>query len=245
MPPWGGGVVTKRYGADTPCVHAVRDLLPGLSSHLALQCDMDLPAAHFSPVDPSGRLFRFARVSEARLHSASTPLSLLLWWGAAARLPLDALVQLGWEAFRGAIPAARHLVQVRPGALTEAASLLHGGADAPGSLAVAQWWREREADVLADTLRLDRQQLRDANITSTTSRIFRLGGPRFQLVQRVSADGLHFPSDPSAFKTEALVSARSSPPSTLCSFGCRPCRCGVPCLSQSAGVIWWTRTPVG
>jgi hypothetical protein len=151
-------------------------------------------------------------VSAACLQSSAGILSLLLWWGATARLAVDSILQLGWEALRSHIPLARRAVKVHPEAAQDAATHLHGGADTVGSLAVQQWWRDREADTLADTLRLERGCLRSAAITSATGRVFRLSGSRFEQIQRVSADGVHFPSDPSEFKQEALISDLSDYP---------------------------------
>ena len=39
---------------DTPCTGCTKSLLRGLCTHLALQCDLGIPAAGCCPVDPSG-----------------------------------------------------------------------------------------------------------------------------------------------------------------------------------------------
>ena len=76
--------------SDSACAFGERTLLPGLCTHLALQCDLHLTAVGCPPADPSGRRFRFNLAHPQQLHCAGTICGLLLWWAAAAQLPIDA-----------------------------------------------------------------------------------------------------------------------------------------------------------
>ena len=47
---------------DTPCRAARRVCLPGISTHQAVQCDLDLVVDTLLPLDPTGRQFAFNRL---------------------------------------------------------------------------------------------------------------------------------------------------------------------------------------
>ena len=93
--------------ADTPCVDCAKVLLPGLSSHLAVVCDLRVPEAALRVRDPTGRQFRFDVAGAPCLRAAGVMVGLLLWWAASARLDPDATVLLCWAGMRPAIPVAR------------------------------------------------------------------------------------------------------------------------------------------
>ena len=57
-------------------------------------------------------------------------------------------------------------------------------------------------------LRLDAIQLDGVNITSQTTRALRLRPQRFSALQTISHDGLHFPTDPPAFRAAVLAQAQ-------------------------------------
>lgn len=99
---------------DTPCVSCEKQLLPGLSTHLCLQCDLFIPAASFVPLDPTGRQFRFQQASDPQLHAASSAIALALWWAQAIGLPPDRAVTLCWAQGRYPPPQCPCLTLLLP-----------------------------------------------------------------------------------------------------------------------------------
>ncbi len=100
--------------ADTPCVDCVKVLLPGLSTHLAVVCDLRVPEAALRVRDPTGRQFRFDVAGTPCLQAAGVMVGLLLWWAAAAGLDPDSTVLLCWAGMRLAIPVARRRLVADP-----------------------------------------------------------------------------------------------------------------------------------
>jgi hypothetical protein len=78
---------------DTPCSSAIRHLLPGLCTHLALQVDITLSIAALRPIDPCGRRFLFNRANPDRLNHAGQCLALVLWWASTAGMSPDACIR--------------------------------------------------------------------------------------------------------------------------------------------------------
>ena len=83
--------------ADTPCTKCDRVLLPGISTHLCLQCDITIPVAAFGPADPTGRQFRFHHASENHHQAAGVAVALALWWAQARGLALDPTIHCCWD----------------------------------------------------------------------------------------------------------------------------------------------------
>lgn len=110
-----------------------RFCLPGISTHMALVVDLALPTAHLSPLDPTGRQFRFNRATEQQLGAAREFVALYSWWGCAAGLTPDGVVRLCWDGMRSHIPLVRRSQQVLP----------HDVAEALGEADPAWWWSER------------------------------------------------------------------------------------------------------
>jgi hypothetical protein len=98
---------------DTPCTACHRDLLPGLSTHKALQCDLTIPGSALRPVDPAGRQFRFQQATAEALQHAAAMIGLLLWWATAAGLPPDSAVLLCWDGLHPHTPASLACRHVR------------------------------------------------------------------------------------------------------------------------------------
>ena len=109
---------------DTPCLACSKTLLPGLSTHSALQVDLTIPYASIARLDPCGRQFRHNRATDDQVQSAADVVSLLLWWAAAALLPPDSTVRLCWDGMRLHIPSASRRLLARPRDIQEAAQAL-------------------------------------------------------------------------------------------------------------------------
>jgi hypothetical protein len=97
----------------TPCTACTKVLLPGLSTHKGLQVDLTIPSALLTPLDPSGKQFRFRQATPTQLEDAAEIVSLYLHWAEAARLEPDTALRLCWDGLRGYIPTAHKRTQVR------------------------------------------------------------------------------------------------------------------------------------
>lgn len=75
--------------------------------------------------------------------------------------------------------------------------------------AVRTWWADRADEAALALLRLDGARLLGTSITSQTSHSLRLRPQKFQRLCSISADGLHFPTDPAAFRAAVLRQARN------------------------------------
>ena len=80
---------------DSSYSAAHREVLPGLSTHLALLVDIQLSMAALRPVDPCGRRFLFSRAQPAALQHAATIFALAAWWAAAAGASVDHIIRYG------------------------------------------------------------------------------------------------------------------------------------------------------
>jgi endonuclease/exonuclease/phosphatase family metal-dependent hydrolase len=80
---------------DTVCYAAAAAVLPGLSTHAAVQVDLSLSALALRPHDPCGRRLRYTLAPPARLHHAAHLFALVAWWGVAAHLSADDIIRLG------------------------------------------------------------------------------------------------------------------------------------------------------
>ena len=128
--------------AATPYIRCDKRLLPGLGTHLALLCDLDVPAAKFTPLDPSGRRFSFSNASPDQLLAAGAAASPFWWWAVAYGLPVDARIRLVWDGISFLIPAASRRLQLRPADAMDAAIELsiRQGLQPPQPRA---WWQEQ------------------------------------------------------------------------------------------------------
>jgi endonuclease/exonuclease/phosphatase family metal-dependent hydrolase len=64
---WESAFTLTMRVVKLPAISACeRTLLPGLSTHRALQCDLLFPASSLLPADPSGRVFRFPLATRCR-----------------------------------------------------------------------------------------------------------------------------------------------------------------------------------
>jgi hypothetical protein len=169
---------------DTPCTACQRDLLPGLSTHKALQCDLTIPGSALRPVDPAGRQFRFQQATAEAMANAAALTGLLLWWATAAGLSPDSTVLLCWDGLRRSIPVPRRRWRADMTAVLSAADALQADGE-PGisEESLSEWWARRNEEALISMLRLDRRRLLGANITSQTGAALRLTSARIQPMQ--------------------------------------------------------------
>ena len=96
----------------TPCTACSKVTLPGLCTHVALQVDLTIPPAKLTPLDPSGRQFRFSQATSEQLFAGAEVASLYLYWAAAAGLLPDTVVRLCWDGLRPHIPPTSRRMQV-------------------------------------------------------------------------------------------------------------------------------------
>ena len=187
---------------DTPCQGARRFCLPGLCTHLAVQCDLDLSVSALRPTDPSGRQFAFSRLAPAHLPLVGEVVGLTLWWAVSASLEGDAVILAAWEAMRGMVPRRRRVTVVSQDLSLRAAEDLAAAGGCPDVSAVRQWWDDRSNEAFTTLLRLERHRVAGVNITSQTGHALRLTVKKVQSLDRVSADGIHFPDDRAEFLAE-------------------------------------------
>lgn len=110
------------------------------------------------------------------------------------------------DAISGTIPAAAQRWSVDGDAVLALRAQLQPGLAAPDTL--QSWWAERADDALTTLLRLDDARLSGVSITSQTTRALRLHPQKFSQVAAISADGVEFPTEPSAFRAAVLEQAR-------------------------------------
>ena len=189
--------------ADSAVRSCAKSVLPGLSTHLGLLCDLDLAGAALLPRDPVGRRFRLTDVSEDRVAAGGVISGLFLWWGVLWGLSIDGVISLVWEALAFTIPCRARGMVVDRGTCTARAAIRLG----EHATDVSTWWEAR-ADATLRLLRLEPQRLTGVSITKMTASAVRLRPGKVATITRMSADGVHFPDTPAAFKEEFLRQAR-------------------------------------
>ena len=95
-------------GPKTTCVGAEKVLLPRLSTHLMVQCDLGFAERVFAAADPSCSPFRRSQLRPEQQAPAAAAASLALWWSTHARLTPDGVVQAGWTALEGVVPSQKY-----------------------------------------------------------------------------------------------------------------------------------------
>jgi hypothetical protein len=184
-------------GPQTPCTDCEKTLLPGMSTHAVLQCDLNLPLCLLTPLDPSGRQFRFSQATPPQLASGGTVVSLYLWWAVAFALPPDAAVHLCWEGLRACVPVASRRRQFHPQHAMDARAQLEANQGLPPDQ-LSAWWQLRLEASFVTRLGLEQRRLKGVCITAATGHALRLRSRKTQSLSTVSADGLHFPTSPAA-----------------------------------------------
>lgn len=169
-----------------PCSSCERNLLPGLSTHLALQCDLEIPAAAFRPADPSGRLFRYQHATTPQLEYAANLIGLLMWWAQACQFSPDSTVELCWTCLRGLLPTSRRHIRIDPIVVRTSQRQLVVETEGEVPWDIDEWWHHQADFALAALLHLDRRKLLGTNITSLTNSSLRLSSTRVQPITQVS-----------------------------------------------------------
>ena len=96
---WQVGRPSKReldrvlVGPETPCVGAKKVLVPGLSTHRMVHCDLGFAERIFAAADTSCCRFRWSQLRPEQQVPAPAAASMALWWSAHARLTSDGAVQ--------------------------------------------------------------------------------------------------------------------------------------------------------
>lgn len=134
-------------------------------------------------------------------------MSLYLWWAAAADMPPDHTIALCWDAMTGNIPPRRAAHPVTGGRPLDPADMHNHLTDA-GVEAAAAWWQAQADDAFIAQLKLDKLRLQGVSITSQTAAALRLKVRKMMPLDKVSPDGVRFPTDPADFRAEVLRQAR-------------------------------------
>ena len=120
---------------------------------------------------------------------------------------MDQQFQYYWEACAYVLPSARQAFGLS-GASADKLVASRSSDPQEGDADLQRWWRSKQDAACEKALSIASGKLDGVSITSTTRKQLRLAGPKFQQVQEVSADGLHFPTEPVEFKAEALRQAQ-------------------------------------
>ena len=94
-------------GPETPCVGAKKVLLPGLSTHRMVQCDLGFVERTFAAADHSCPRFRWSRLRPEQQAPAAAAASLALWWSTRARLTPYGAVEAVWTALERLVPSQK------------------------------------------------------------------------------------------------------------------------------------------
>lgn len=184
-----------------------RVLLPGLSTHLALQCDLTLSTAQLRARYPCHRRYNCQRATEEQLRAAGGIVGLFMWWAHVCHLSPDDTLTFCRDSLRDVLPRAKEIGVVHPDTAAACAYSLH--VDNPEAAdGVRRWWSRLADEALTTMLRVQLRRLPGTAITRETSVGLRLRPSRSGLVSRISADGVHFPETRGALRDEALKQAR-------------------------------------
>ena len=195
-------------GPETPSMGADKVLLPGLSTHQMVQCDVVFADRVFAAVDPSCRHFRWSQLRPEQHAPAAAAASLALWRSAHARLTADGTVQAVWTAMDGLVPSQKDSRRPPDRDVVRAAQELNEGARSATAYAVQAWWQDRQDAAYGALLRAKEAKLVGVTLTSQTWRTLRLRPSSFRLLTKVSPDGVRFLDTPEAFQAELLRQAQ-------------------------------------
>ena len=188
--------------ADTPCVSCIKDLIPGLSTHRTLVCDLVMDGDLIVPRDSTQKQFDFRRATDAQCNEAASMSSLYFWWAAKAGLRPDATLAMYWDALSSFIPSTK------PYSIAVDQGVQQLTADTDSSTQVAQWWQQRHNEATSSALRVKLTKLQGVSITSVTAKAIRVRSAKFTPVTEISADGATFATTAPDFKREALAQAK-------------------------------------
>ena len=129
-------------GVRTPLEACTKELLPGLTTHRAVKCTLQLAPGYLVPPDTRGSILKFKEVAPDRIVVAAVVASLALWWARAAQLSPDDTFKVYWKFTASVLQPAQVAPQISP---ESAKKLLESGREAPleGDAETARWWRER------------------------------------------------------------------------------------------------------
>ena len=189
--------------AQSPVHACEKFLLPGLSTHLAVACDLSVRSEYLSQANPAGRLFRFRRAEPSHMATAAAMASLAFWWAWCARLSPDGAFTWYWECISGIIPSSSSGFRLA----AEAAAKLFEGTQLAARDRLTAWWADRQDAAFLRAVQLTEGKLQGTGVTSVTAAALKIRKARFQQLSSVSPDGEYFPTEPDAFKEELLRQA--------------------------------------
>ena len=156
--------------AQSPVHACEKFLLPGLSTHLAVACDLSVRSEYLSQANPAGRLFSFRRAEPSHLASAAVMASLAFWWAWWARLSPDGAFTWYWECISGIIPSSSSGFRLA----AEAAAKLFEGTQLAAQDRLTAWWADRQDAAFLRAVQLTEGKLQGTGVTSITRQ---LGSP--------------------------------------------------------------------
>ena len=192
---------------STPCVACTRDQLPGLSSHRVQQYFLVMDSDQMKPADPSQRRYDFRHLNQKEFQEIANICSLLFAWANITEWSPTAVMHMYFLVMDCIIPRRKsHLSLTVADAKAMAAALqAHDGRN---SVAVTQWWENRNNKAMASKLHIPLEKLQGVSITSATTHAIKLKKNKFQVVDQISANGKYFPQEKEEFQEEMLRQAK-------------------------------------
>ena len=153
---------------STPCVACTRDQLPGLSSHRVQQYFLVMDSDQMKPADPSQRRYDFRHLNQKEFQEIANICSLLFAWANITEWSPTAVMHMYFLVMDCIIPRRKsHLSLTVADAKAMAAALqAHDGRN---SVAVTQWWENRNNKAMASKLHIPLEKLQGVSITSGTT----------------------------------------------------------------------------
>ena len=184
----------------TPCDKCKGTILPGLSTHYTLLFRLHYSTSVLRPADPAHKQFQFAATTKEQMDKAAAVVSLGLYWCLYGDWTPDTTIKLYWEFIKHAVRRKSHVTTISSNAQEVLA--IATSANEEDKERVKAWWTKKQNAAMAASIGVDMHRLKGTNITSQTARVLRISSQKFRIIDKVSADGKHFPTDPEEFGQE-------------------------------------------
>ena len=189
--------------SSTPCVACTRDQLPGLSTHNAQQYTLAIDRDQMKPTDPSNRRYDFRHLNQEDFQAVANACSILFVWANISEWHPTVVMHIYFKAMDDIIPRRQSKMSLTSTDARPLAAALqsHSGRR---SAEIAQWWENRNNKAMATKLHFPLEKLKGVSITSATTHAIKLKKNKFQVVDKISADGKYFPKEKAKFQEEML-----------------------------------------
>ena len=184
----------------TPCDTCEWTILPGLSTHYALPFSVHYSTSALRPADLAHKQFQFVATTKEQMDKVAAVVSLGLCWCPYGDWSPDATIKLYWELIKQAVRRKSDVAAIS----SEAQEVLAiaSSANEEDKERVKAWWTKKQDAAMAASIGVDMHRLKGTNITSQTARVLRISSQKFRIIDKVSADGKHFPTDSEEFGQE-------------------------------------------